>query len=299
MKPIRIWLIILGLSVFVLSATSCDKLALFGPKPQAPQQPAEDQKVQGTLLAKINSAVITLEDFNTRVDNFNQLSQKEKIDTLDRKKAFLQSLIQQEVLYQHAASLGLDKDPLVKKAVEEFRKGLTIQKLLSDELSAVNVESKEIENFYNLTKNNYRVADEIKASEIVVASQDSARQVLIEVLKGEVPFASLAQQYSKASSARNGGNLGWLKRGDRKIERFDEVVFTLKKGEVSNVFETPEGYLIVKVDDKRGGELKPISAVWDQVKQELLNFKQNQTIMELERSLRSKSNIEIHEELLR
>lgn len=283
-------------SFSLLLVSGCDKFPFPPKKPALEVQPP---RIEGTVLAKINAAVITLEDFNTRVDNYNQMAEdKDKINTLDKKKNLLQLLIQQELLYQNAHSLGVDKDPQIEKAVNEFRKGIIVQKLISDKLTNVGVEASEIENFYNMAKNNFRTPQEIKVSEIVVASEETAKQILIEVLKG-TDFASLAQANSKAASARKGGSLGWLKPQDRKVERFDDVAFFLKKGEVSNVFGTPEGYFIVKVEDKKGGQVKPISEVWDQVKGELLNFKQNQVIADLERDLRTKSSIEIHEELLR
>ncbi len=282
------------LCIIALITSGCDKIPFISSRTP---KPAKD-KVQGTALAKVNSTVITLEDFNTRVDNFNQMSEELKIDTFDKKKGFLQTLIQQELFFEHALSLGLDENKEINMAIGEFRKGLLIQKLISDELIAIGVEAQEIENFYNLAKNNYLVPAEIKAREIVVSSKETARQILIELLKA-TNFASLAQQYSKAPSAKTGGSLGWIKKGDRKLERFDETAFFLEKGEVSNIFKTKEGYFIVKLDDKRGGELRPISEVWDQVKGELLNFKQNQRIVEFERNLRATSDIEIHEELLR
>lgn len=275
--------------------SGCDRIADFFKKPAAKQ---EETKVEGTILAKVGPYVITLEDFKSRVDNFNQISEKQKITTFDDKKNFLQAFIQQDLFYQRAVSKGLDKDPQIKKAIEDFRKTLVVQKLIGQEVSAVNVDNKEIESYYELAKNNYRVADEVKVSEIVVANLDVAKQVLIQLLQG-ADFAALAQQNSRAASSRRGGDLGWIKKGARKNDRFDEVVFSLKKGEISNVFATPEGYFIVKVDDKKGGQTPSLSDVYDQVRQELLNYKQSQRLVELERDLRSKSDIEIHEELLR
>lgn len=292
-------ILIILLAVFVLTASGCDKLDFFTKQAKVTEfEPQVAEEVQGTILARVGSDVITLEDFNTKIDNYNQMSQEIKIDTFDKKKAFLQTLIQRKLLYQHAISLGLDKDVGINQAIKEFRRGLIVQKLVGDELTAVGVEAEEIENFYKQAKDYYRIPMEIKVLEIAVSSEDTARQVLIELLKG-ANFASLAQQYSKTTSARNGGKLGWIKPGDRKLERFDKFVFSLEKGEFSNVFKTPQGYFIVKAEDKRGGEVKPISEVWDQVKGELLNFKQNQRIVELERNLRTQSTIELHEELLR
>lgn len=285
------------LCLVIFSCVSCDKITNLINKP-ARVTSEEKPVIEGTLLAKVGSGVITLEDFNARINAFNQISEKQKISTFDDKKGFLQALVQQELFFQRALAMGLDKDSQVRRAVEDFRKTLIVQKLIAEEVGNVNVETKEIEGYYEVVKNNYRLADEVRASEILVSNLDTAKQILIQLLQG-TDFTTLAQQNSKAASARKGGDLGWIKKGARKIDRFDEVVFSLKKGEVSNIFATPEGYFIVKVDDKKGGELRPLSDVWDQVKGELLNYKQSQKIVDLERDFRAKSSIEIHEELLR
>lgn len=70
------------------------------------------------------------------------------------------------------------------------------------------------------------------------------------VLQKGGDFAKLAEQYSQdPSSAKNGGELGWLQKG-ALVKEFEDVAFAMKKGEVSKPVKSPFGYHIIKVLDK-------------------------------------------------
>ena len=72
-------------------------------------------------------------------------------------------------------------------------------------------------------------------------------------IKNGADFASLAKKYSQdKGSATQGGDLGYLTRGVE--ENFDNVVFSLKKGEVSDVIKSKQGFQLVMVDDIRAGD---------------------------------------------
>ena len=97
-------------------------------------------------------------------------------------------------------------------------------------------------------------------------------------------FAALAKEHSQdKGSSKQGGDLGYLTRGIE--ENFDNVVFALKKGEVSKVIKSKEGFQIIKVDDIRAGDpeerkvrhilvkaenkLIPLANIKDKVKKDL------------------------------
>lgn len=65
-------------------------------------------------------------------------------------------------------------------------------------------------------------------------------------------FAKLAEEKSQdPGSAKQGGDLGFFRRG-QMVAPFDEAAFALKPGEISEVVETPFGYHIIKLEERRG-----------------------------------------------
>ena len=97
-------------------------------------------------------------------------------------------------------------------------------------------------------------------AEATPAQRDSVRQ-LAESLRaqaaGGADFAALASQYSQdPGSAERGGDLGFFGRG-RMVAPFEEAAFGLKEGEVSQVVESPFGYHIIRVEERRQTDLEP------------------------------------------
>ena len=90
------------------------------------------------------------------------------------------------------------------------------------------------------------VPTEDKDAEVV----QSAQRLIKEVRGGRADFGAVAQRFSQAATAANGGQIGWVLEGSLAPE-LDEVLPTLNKGEVSNPIKTDEGYTVLMLRDKR------------------------------------------------
>ena len=120
-----------------------------------------------------------------------------------------------------------------------------------------------------LAEKKYTVPEERRASHILIAADKDksgaerakakarAEALLAEVRKSPASFAEVARKNSNdPGSAAQGGDLDFHPRGDM-VPAFDDVMFKLKQGEISDVVETDFGYHIITVTGVRGGVVKP------------------------------------------
>lgn len=308
--------IILAASVFAIGALAiagCEDIKnAFQAKPlaidkkaSAPAPATSEPEVHGTVLAKVNNATITLESFDEKVKALRAMSPDAKIDTFDGKKDLLNRLVTQDLFYQEAKSRGIDKKKDILDAIEEFRKGIMTNQLIMDETKGINVEPSEIEQFYTQYKQAFAAPQQTHAREIVVSSEAAAKEILISLLNGG-DFAAIAQEKSKAASASKGGDVGFFTKED-KFDKYNEVVATLEPGQISQIFTGPDGYYIVKVEEKKGGNIPQMTdkmpnselTVYDQIKEGLLQQKQAQRVQDMSDRLKKEAKIELKEDLLR
>ncbi len=93
-------------------------------------------------------------------------------------------------------------------------------------------------------------ATEVRASHILVGNYYQAEQIRKDIVDGQGSFESYAQIYSKCPSGKNGGDLGYFKRG-QMVPQFEVAAFNLPVGEISKPVWTQFGWHIIKVTDRR------------------------------------------------
>ena len=84
----------------------------------------------------------------------------------------------------------------------------------------------------------------VHCAHILVKTETEAKNVKVRLEKGE-KFGAVAQQVSRCSSAKKGGDLGTLTRG-KTVKEFENAAFKLQKGEISSPVKTQFGYHIIK-----------------------------------------------------
>jgi peptidyl-prolyl cis-trans isomerase D len=153
--------------------------------------------------------------------------------------------------------------------------------------AATNVTEQDLQTYYDQHRDEYRVPEEVKVRHIliktplpapgqkedekaVVEARAKAEDVLKQVKAGG-DFAKLAEKYSEDTSAKEGGDLGWIGRG-RTVPEFEKVAFSLPKGQISDLVKSSYGFHIIQVEDKHQPHLKSLaevkSEITDKVKQQ-------------------------------
>jgi parvulin-like peptidyl-prolyl isomerase len=287
-------------SLFVaLFLFGCDKISLPGGQKPAKVTPYT-YEAKGTVIAKVNNESITLEDMDQEINAYNATvpagNPDAKITTQEQKVNYLKNvLIQRALLAQAAADKGLDRSDEVARALQRTRQELLLMTLFKEIADTTEVTSKEIEDAYSANKEQFRDPEQRKISEIVVSGEQEANDILIQLLQGG-DFAGLARERSKSKSAKNGGDLGFIKRGEKSAQ-FDAVAFSdsLETGRVSQVFKTPEGYCLIKLEAKKGGQLKSLDDSRVEIKDALIRLKQQKKLEDLVGKLSGSAKIEIYE----
>lgn len=90
--------------------------------------------------------------------------------------------------------------------------------------------------------------------------------------KSGAKFEELAKQYSDDISKNNGGDLGFVKRG-MMIKEFEDVLFSLKEGEISKPVKTSFGYHIIKNEKYLPKKEYTFAEVKDQIRSTILKDK--------------------------
>ena len=135
--------------------------------------------------------------------------------------------------------------------------------------------------YYAENARRYTVAEERRASHILInapqgapaAERQQAREraeaLLAEVRSNPASFAAVARKNSQdPGSAERGGDLDFFGRG-AMVKPFEDAVFAMKRGEISNVIESDFGFHIITLTDLRGGEKKPFEAVRAEIEAEV------------------------------
>ncbi len=219
----------------------------------------------------------------------------------------LEGLIRLELLYQEskktvrvteaeiAAELAKLKDQMQSgdftKASPALRvqveRGLSIRKYIdATYASKAQVTDKEIRSYYDQNRHAFRQPEQVRAGYILIkvdaaanqAKRSEARKKIEDIRKKAVAgedFAALARTHSEDPTAKNGGDMGFVREG-QLLKPIEEALFTLKPGEVSDIVETTIGYQLVKLVERRPETTVPFENVKDRLRAVLEQEKKQQ-----------------------
>ena len=126
------------------------------------------------------------------------------------------------------------------------------------------VENSVIEQYYQESIDEFSYGEQVRARMILTEVRQNA-ETLKEALDSGGDFAGLAQQFSTDPATRDqGGDMGYFEREDY-AEEISEVAFSLEPGQTSDVFEVPDGFCILRVEDRRTAAVESLEDVRDQI----------------------------------
>lgn len=140
---------------------------------------------------------------------------------------------------------GMDQEALERDMVKAITLNLQLRKLLEPEIE---ITEEQISEYFEGYKNSLVDEGMIRASHILVESEELAQEILQQINDG-ADFAELAKEHSTdPGSGARGGDLDFFGRG-QMVPSFDEAAFSLEEGEVSDIVQSDFGYHIIKVTE--------------------------------------------------
>jgi len=192
-------------------------------------------------------------------------------------------------------ALGLDSDEKIKEAIELQMK--TERTISAVQDAATDPSDEEALQHYEANKEQYKSDEQVRVAHIVKYvnwQTDEATAVQMigqarEEIKNGAPFEAVVDKYTDCGDS--GGDLGYVMRG-QMVEEFEDVVFNLNPGQVSDVFRTRFGFHVAKVYDRRPPTVPEFSAVKKRIVEELKEQKKEQALGDHLDTLRRQAAIE-------
>jgi parvulin-like peptidyl-prolyl isomerase len=273
--------------------------------------PAQEAPKSNKVLAVVGKEKITEADVFAPIATMPPQF-RSRYETPDGKKKLFERSVQMSLLSQEARRLGIDKKEDVAKKIKEMADQFIIQELTKQVISdKVTVSDAEIQENYNQNKATYLEEEKVKANLIqfevkadAAADVKSEKKKLAEqthkrLKKGE-DFEAVAKEVSDDKRTKTrGGSTGFFGAGKRKEtygEAFEQKVFSLKPGELSDVFEGKDGYYIVKVVEKKEQKQQTLEEVKPRIERTLKQDKQKKAFDDYLEALKKRYPVQIKEQ---
>ncbi len=273
-----------GLAAMMLGLAACRTQSVAPPPPPPTQTPiiivVTPTPTEEPLAAMVNGEPITMADYQRELARYEASLPQSNLDpstpegqeALAKARAWvLDRMIEQRLIIQAAAEEGItvtdeEVDASIQSLISEigeeaFRQHLADQGMSEEEfresLRREMIASRMLDKVAQSVPTH---GPEVRARHILVATQEEAEQILQQLNAG-ADFAALAQQYSLDESTKDrGGDLGFFPRGTLTLPEVEEVAFSLQPGQISDVIQSPWGYHIVQVVDRKDdAEYDPVS----------------------------------------
>jgi parvulin-like peptidyl-prolyl isomerase len=229
-----------------------------------------------TALGRVDGKLITAAEMDS-LAGVNIINITDTTDIQALKTALIDTLIDAKIVEMLADSIALtlENDLQFKESREQQVSNAVLRSMFEGEITAnVNVDSAEIDNYYNDHKEQYKKSEEIHAAHIlipppppdtidvkskeekqkIIAAGDKdtykrARAVYDKAVAGE-NWDSLVVKYSQdGMTNKKGGDLGYFARG-RMVAPFDSAAFAANVGDIVGPVKTRFGYHIIKIEDR-------------------------------------------------
>jgi peptidyl-prolyl cis-trans isomerase SurA len=274
-------------------------------KEAAQQDPVNADKLVSEREKDVLRDLIDQELLLERGKDLGITADTEVIKKLDdmRKDMKLDSM---EELEKAAQSQGVSFEDFK----QNLRNQIITQQVIGKEVgSRLVIDKDEEQKFYDDHKSDLEQPETIRLSEILVStdakpndSSDEAQRIkaaqakaddLIAQIRKGAKFEDVAKKNSDGPTAAQGGDLGEFKHGTL-AQQIEDKTFTMKAGEISDVIQAKQGFIILKVTEHHNAGIPPLSEIEPRIQDALYMKKLQPALREYLTKLREDAFIHVY-----
>lgn len=239
-------------------------------------------------LAKVGESIITTESYANALKALGP--QGEMVATNpELKRRFLDHVINSKLVADEARNKGFDKDPKFQARLADMTQQLLAGEYM-DQKTEKETTDAALKKYFDEHKADFS-KKEIRASHILVDSEDVAKKLLADVKKPGADFDAIAKKNSKDKTT----DLGFFGHG-RMVPEFDKAAFATPKGAIHPTpVHSSFGWHVIKVTDVKGDETVDFAAVKDEAKKRYRQEAQEALVHDL----RAKTKVVLNEQQLK
>jgi len=248
--------------------------------------PVETDISAASVLATVGDRDITLGEIISLRRDLPEQYQYLPDEILSQ--GLLDQLIDQTLLEQAARDAGLDERLDVALSVRNQIRAVLADAWLRAEMET-RMTDERLRALYDARYATVEPEEEVHAAHILVETEEKAKELRAQLDAG-ADFAALAAEHGTDGTASRGGDLGWFVKGDM-VPQFAEAAFSIEPGKIGGPVESPFGWHLIKVFERRE---KPVPA-FDEVREELAGEAAQAVQAEIMEGLRGSTTVTLTE----
>jgi len=232
-----------------------------------------------------------------------QEARRTNVQANELRQAQMMQALEQQAGGRAALETSLGDFGMTYEQLRGFIREMELSRaLIEKQISpTIAVSDEEVRAFYTENPDLFEAEEQVHARHILInttldadAQTVSANRIRAEkarqrAVAGE-DFAALARELSEGPSAANGGDLGFITRG-QTAPTFIAAAFALEPGGISPLVRTEFGFHVIKVEEKRPAGILPLDDVFDHVRNLLIQKKTGQRVGQLVKDLADRATV--------
>ncbi|GAB5387288.1 MAG: peptidylprolyl isomerase [Alphaproteobacteria bacterium] len=217
------------------------------------------------VLADVDGIKVTRADLEELLGQLNAQARALPLEAIYQ--PLINQLVLNKLVLAEAEKVGTAEKEEVKERIARRAEQIVFEAYIEDRVNAAITEDVMRAEYAKFVAAQ-TPEDEVRARHILVETEETARELLAELVKGG-DFAELAKEHSTGPSGPEGGDLGFFTK-DVMVPAFAEKAFNLKPGQISREpVKTQFGWHLIKVEERRKKPAPEFAMVEDQIKQRL------------------------------